>query len=151
MRTKISLFSAILLVCSFVVLPACAQGTQVPDLSSNGWQLENSRNNSELLADNVTKFNYTVGLYLNQNSRSYVDQAVLITYKGNEFLMKFGDRNDASGVLCALKVNGKWHVAKNKGLDTVKAEVISPDGKSFKIKFSLDSVDGPQEVVLDIN
>ncbi len=145
-------------LCSFLIfafaLTAYAQGpsakSDVPNLSAPGWKLLGSQPMVLPISDgNVNvAVKAVVNIYENKSANLLAN---VLLWKDSEVAMIYGDPNDdGSGVTMALKVNGTWYPAKNKGLQQLRATLVKGfDDDPIGFKLILETVDGFKELVLN--
>ena len=121
----------------------------VPDLTISRWVHDP--------AEDSVQGEFVKEIYLNQSEGLVVYFEVRVRNGSREELfMLFGSRDVARG---ALKVDGKWHLAKgplfdrsnNKLENDFKAGVIKDgQGKITAVKISLETLDGLKTLVVDL-
>jgi len=149
---KMRRIATLSLVLSLVFVTSCFGQTPVnptvPDLTSKNWKFEGESgvlvsvqtNNQQADLQTSAKF------YYNDTEKMYANT---LLWRGSEVAMVFG-ASDADRRF-AIKVNGKWHVAKDKNKSPVFMAVYDSTGKPTGVKMTLDTFDGPKELTLDLN
>lgn len=137
-------------VASFVfvfIFASISFAQSAPDLSDKNWKFLGE--NPVIFAvdtgnGQVVGLPATAKLY--QNETDKIGASVLM-WRGDEVAMAFGTQDD---FLMAIKVNGKWYVAKEKGSQIDAVSVVGSDGGQ-SVKLTLDTTDGLKEVLLNLN
>ncbi len=174
MRTAIFSVVAVFVLVSYVfaqpVQPSASDeqvrtSTVAPDLhnSASGWNMvakEDGRFVEVPYQDKVLTLQGSKEYYMNDKNqtRAYLYLKTDANGNGEEFAMLYGTNDVAKG---AIKVNGKWYVSKETYFDhglsnpngTVNQEFVYDEketNRPVKVKYTLETVDGHKEVVLDL-
>ena len=145
--------SVLMLALTFVAIPSFAQAqTTVPDVSGPNWNLiGEERVDLAQVFDGKHTVTTFVAVAKTYNNDKDGLMASVLTWDGTEVAIAFGKATNSNSAAFALKVGGKWYLAKNGDKPPVISVVPGPNGTPTGIKLTLDTVDGPKELTLKIS
>lgn len=142
--------TAILSVIAVFALVSCAYAQSVPDFSKDGWQFVGTHEVSAGAESNTKNGVVTVIIHATANEYTNPSKnlsASVLIFNGQEVSMYWGVHDGVYEY--ALKVNGKWYVAKDGA--QMKGWVVLGGDATSGLKLTLDTTDGAKKVFLNLN